>query len=64
MSPTGGAAVRSDALVLFGVTGDLVHKKILLAYSLPQTAAGLMQKCLPPTFSARAPRPSQSRGMI
>ena len=31
MRRTGGHAVRSDALVLFGVTGDLVHKKIFPA---------------------------------
>jgi glucose-6-phosphate 1-dehydrogenase len=28
---TAGGAARSDALVLFGVTGDLVHKKIFPA---------------------------------
>ena len=31
MNRTNGAAARSDALVLFGVTGDLVHKKIFPA---------------------------------
>lgn len=29
--PAANAAVPSDALVLFGVTGDLAHKKILPA---------------------------------
>lgn len=31
MNKTNGGAARSDALVLFGVTGDLVHKKIFPA---------------------------------
>ncbi len=31
VNKTHGGAARSDALVLFGVTGDLVHKKILPA---------------------------------
>ena len=31
MNKTQGGAARSDALVLFGVTGDLAHKKIFPA---------------------------------
>ncbi len=31
MNKTGGGTAQSDALVLFGVTGDLVHKKIFPA---------------------------------
>jgi len=31
MDSAKGGATRSDALVLFGVTGDLVHKKIFPA---------------------------------
>ena len=31
MNPSNGGSARSDALVLFGVTGDLVHKKIFPA---------------------------------
>ncbi len=35
MDKTNGGAVQSDALVLFGVTGDLAHKKIFPAlYSM------------------------------